>query len=122
MPKISSVSVASRLLLGFILVMTLVVAAFGLAELAIGPAPKAPVSTMSGRSRPAGQNWRTHTGLVEGISVAGVLGFDFARAWFSLTSWTWRAAAGSVATGTLVGGLLARRWLTSRRTPLAVPV
>lgn len=110
---------------GLCVLVALLVGAFGLATVAIGPTPAPPDTTVTGTSRPAADNWRSHTSLLEGVPVAVMLGADFVRAWLGLAGLTWLEAAagvGGVAALGVTGALVGRRARRRRLAAAAVPV
>jgi hypothetical protein len=115
---------ATRAVAGLFVLVVLFVGAFGIAMVAIGPAPAPPDTTMTG-SRPAADNWHSHTSLLEGIPVAVALGSDFVRAWVGLAGVSWLAATEGVAAVAwlgLTGTLVLRRARRRRSAAVAIPV
>jgi hypothetical protein len=112
--------VLTRALVALLAFGILVLGAFLLADAAIGPPLPQPTTDTSGTSRPAGENWRTHTGLLEGIPVGIALAADFVSAWIGMSGLAWLFAAGAVATLAIVIYLLRRLLRRHANRPLPV--
>jgi len=98
----------------------LVLGALLLAGAAIGPPLPQPTTDTSGTSRPAAENWRTHTGLLEGIPVGIALAGDFISAWIGMSGIGWLVAAGAVAVLAVIVYLLRRLLRRHAKRPLPV--
>ncbi len=110
----------TRALVALLAFGVVVLGALVIAEAAIGPPPPQPTTDTSGTSRPPGENWRTHTGLLDGIPVGIALGFDFVSAWIGMSGLGWLFAAAGVAI--LALGIYLIRRLLRRHAKRPLPV